>query len=212
MPLITRNMIYTKNNPLRVVADYGDEIWKDVPGYEGRYQVSSEGNVKSLGRVVMRSDGKPYTHKECILEHRINCWGYHTVPLSIRDGANKQRRYMVHRLVAMAFVPNNNNYPQINHIDGNKGNNTPSNLEWCTNSMNQRHAWKLGLNHYTHKFDIAIMQYDLNGNFVKKWRSIHEAARSFGKKAEGHIWACLNGKRNKCMNYKWKYANDVQQN
>lgn len=187
-----------------------EEIWKDVPGYEGRYQVSNLGNVKSLRKIVLRSDGKPYTHKECIMKHHINHWGYHIVPLSISDGANKQRRYMVHRLVAMAFVPNTNNYPQINHIDGNKDNNVPSNLEWCTNSMNQIHAWKHGLNHYTHKNDVSIEQLDINGNVIKVWCSMHEAARSFGKKIEGHIWACANGERQTCEGYRWRYADEVR--
>lgn len=198
---------YTKERPLRV-SSFSDtaEIWKDVVGYECRYMVSSYGRVKSMRRVVMRSDGKPYTHSECIVKHQINHWGYHLVPLSIKNGGNKQRRYMVHRLVADAFVPNPFNYPQINHIDGNKDNNTPENLEWCTNSMNQRHAWKLGLNRYTHKFDKPIMQLDLDGSIIREWCSIHAAARHFNKKIEGHIWACLNNKRKTCMGYKWEYV------
>ena len=188
-----------------------EEIWKDIPGFENRYQVSNFGRVKSLSRIVIRSDNKPYTHKECIMSHFINHWGYHIVPLSIRDGANKQRRYMVHRLVALVFVENPNNYPQINHIDGNKDNNTPLNLEWCTNSMNQLHAWKLGLNRYTGKHDVKVVQMDEQGNELKVWDSLHQVERFFGKPMIGHLWGVLNGKRKHCMGYKWKYYDEIQQ-
>lgn len=187
-----------------------NEIWKDIPGYEGRYKVSNYGRVKSLARVVIRSDNKKYTHKECIMKHRVNRWGYHLVPLSISNGANRQRKYMVHRLVAMAFIENPNNYPQINHIDGDKSNNTPSNLEWCTNSTNQSHAWKLGLNRYTGKLDKKIVQLSLDGKVIKVWDSLHQAERGLEKVSVGHIWAVVNGKRKTCGGYKWRYYDDVQ--
>ena len=190
--------------------DLEGEEWRDVVGYEGRYKVSDYGRVVSLGRVVKRSDGKPYSHSECIMRHRINHWGYHIVPLSIKNGANKQRRYMLHRIVAMSFIPNPQHYPQINHIDGNKNNNSPSNLEWCTNSMNQIHAWKLGLNRYTGKNDVKIIQMDDEGNELKVWGSLHEVERFFGKPLIGHLWGVLNGKRKHCMGYKWKYYDKVQ--
>ena len=180
-------------------------------GYEGLYMVSDYGRVKSLDRVVMRSDGKPYTHSTCILKHRINHWGYNVVPLSIKLGANKQKRFMVHRLVALAFIDNKCNYPQFNHKDGNKNNNTPFNLEWCTNSMNQIHAWANGLNRYTHKFDVKIIQMDEQDNCIKVWDSLHQVEKYFGKPLIGHLWGVLNGKRKHCMGYKWKYYDKVQQ-
>lgn len=184
------------------------EIWKDIPGYEGMYKVSNYGNVKSLSRVVIRSDGKKYPHKECIVKHFINKWGYHQVPLSKYIGANRNRKFMVHRLVAMAFVENPNNYPQINHIDGDKNNNSPDNLEWCTNSMNQKHAWRLGLNRYTGKMDRKIVQLDLDGNEIKVWDSLHQAERGIDKVSVCHLWSVLNGQRKTCGGYKWKYYED----
>lgn len=185
--------------------DMDKEIWKDVPGYEGLYQVSSLGKVKSMARTIIRSDNKPYTHPEMIMKHHVNHWGYHFVPLSIHLGANKQRRWMVHRLVGMAFVPNPHNYPQINHIDGNKNNNQAENLEWCTNSMNQKHAWENGLNKYTGKNDVKVVQMDEDGNTIKVWDSMHEAERKLPKVTIGHIWSCVNGKRKHCGGYRWRY-------
>lgn len=101
------------------------EIWKDVEGYEGKYQVSNWGRVRNKkGEII-----KPY------LNHK----GYEKVSLSngINSRTNKHR---VHRLVAQAFIPNPENYPQVNHKDGNKHNNSVSNLEWCTNLQNAQHA------------------------------------------------------------------------
>lgn len=181
------------------------EIWKDIPGFEGFYMVSNLGRVKSLPRVVMRSNGKSYTHKEVIIKERKNAWGYSTLPLTVSPGANKQRNWMVHRLVALAFLDNPNNYPQINHKDGDKSNNTPGNLEWCTNSMNQLHAWENGLNKYTGKNNVKVVQMDESGNIIKVWDSMHEAERGLSKVTVGHIWSCVNGKRKHCGGYRWKY-------
>lgn len=109
------------------------EIWKNIEGYEGYYQVSNLGRVKSLPR------GKqwPYrqTHNNIRKQHIKN--GYLQVNLS-KD--NKVKWVGVHRLVAMAFIPNPNNHPQVNHIDECKTNNVVTNLEWCTQSQNQMHG------------------------------------------------------------------------
>lgn len=169
------------------------EIWKDVKGFEGLYQVSNMGNVKSLGRKVYN-----YFQKERILQPaKIN--GYLRVAL-FKDSHCKN--YLVHRLVAEHFITNPDNKPQINHKDGNKENNVWTNLEWNTSKENNMHAFKNGLNkpHNMRK----IIQYDLNGNFIKKWNSIIEASKNL-KINSGNLSSTLNGKFKTCGGYKWKY-------
>jgi len=108
------------------------EEWKDIEGYEGFYQVSNLGRVKSLARVVMRSDGKPNPVNEKILKYGI-IKGYCAVVLC-KD--RKKKMYKVHRLVAIAFLSNPHNLPEVNHKDENKKNNCVDNLEWCTSLYN----------------------------------------------------------------------------
>jgi|688.fasta_scaffold68351_1 hypothetical protein len=106
-----------------------NEQWKDVPDYEGLYQVSNLGNVKSL-------------YKNFILKSSVDRYGY------VRFSATKnkkQKTIIVHRLVAQLFVPNPSNLPQVNHKDGDKTNNTAVNLEWVTDSENKLHAYSVGL-------------------------------------------------------------------
>lgn len=119
------------------------EVWKDVIGYEGLYQVSNFGNVKSLDREVGPKNKVPYWRKGKICKQSKNNLGYMTVGFTVN---NKKVNKYVHRLVAEAFITNMNNYPQVNHIDCNKTNNKMCNLEWCTNSQNHIHAFKNGLN------------------------------------------------------------------
>lgn len=116
------------------------EIWKDIAGYEGLYQVSNFGRVKSIDRVVLQKDAHggyaKFHYKSKILELPINSEGYNQLKL---DG----KIIRVHRAVAQAFIPNPANKPFINHKDGNKLNNRVENLEWCTNQENQIHASKI---------------------------------------------------------------------
>ena len=112
-----------------------NEIWVDILGYEGLYQISNTGKVKSLNY-----KSKKNYHRELVLD--INRYGYAQVHLS-KNGHKKV--YTVHRLVAKTFIPNPDNFPVINHIDGNKLNNIVSNLEWCTSSYNTKHAIKNNL-------------------------------------------------------------------
>lgn len=117
-----------------------DEIWKPIPGYEGYYEVSNLGRVKSLGRYVFR-DLYKYYRKERIRSPYVN-QGYLSITLN-KDKSEKT--YAVHRLVALAFIPNPDNKPAINHIDGNKQNNCVTNLEWVTSAENSSHAVRTGL-------------------------------------------------------------------
>lgn len=105
------------------------EIWKDIQGYEGLYQVSNLGNVKNKIQ--------PYLKQEKIYKKFSNSNGYLFVGL--RKDKKRKFKY-IHRLVAEAFIPNPNNLPQINHKDENKQNNCVNNLEWCTNKYNQNYG------------------------------------------------------------------------
>ena len=108
------------------------EVWKDVKGYEGLYKVSNTGKVKSFQR-----------NREKLLSDKYYENGYLRASLS----KNKEKKkVLIHRLVAETFIPNPENKPEVNHIDGNKKNNNASNLEWCTHCENIKHAWETGLN------------------------------------------------------------------
>ena len=107
------------------------EIWKDVVGYEGYYQVSNFGNIRSVDRVIYSDKLHIGTKRKLdgkMLKPYVNAHGYLALTLT-KNGKEKSLR--VHRLVAEAFIKNPNNYDQINHIDGNKTNNKVENLEWC---------------------------------------------------------------------------------
>ncbi len=117
------------------------EKWTHIKGWEGWYEISNFGNLKSLDRIVLRGSGEmPFKGK--MLTWRVNPLGYWYYQL-LRKG----KKYMIwnHREVAKNFIPNIYNKPEVNHIDGNKGNNHYSNLEWCTRMENIHHAMKLGL-------------------------------------------------------------------
>jgi hypothetical protein len=113
------------------------EIWKDIVGYEGLYQVSNLGRVKSLPKMC----GRSFREERLLTVDLSNC-GYNRVSLC-KD--NKLTKYGVHRLVATAFIENPCNLPQVNHLDGNKTNNNVCNLEWCTAKDNTNHAFNNGL-------------------------------------------------------------------
>lgn len=119
------------------------EIWKDINGYEGLYQVSNLGNVRSMDRIVIYSDGRKVKTKGKLLKPTMRKSGYYYVSLSRNSDCPK---FDVHRLVAQAFVDNPYNHPVVNHLDGCKTNNAASNLEWTTHTENIRHAFKMGLN------------------------------------------------------------------
>lgn len=117
-------------------------IWKDVTSFEGKYQVSNKGQVKSLDREVYYSNGYTQYHLGKILTPILHSNGYLYVGLHDKK---RTRSKSVHRLVAEAFIPNPDNKPCVNHKDGNKHINCVENLEWCTYSENHIHAIKTGL-------------------------------------------------------------------
>lgn len=131
----------------------GNEEWKDVVGYEGLYQVSNRGKVKVLKRNPIDRIGRKRYFPEKILSvcyGKSEKYGYGHVTL--HDNNGRQERVWVHRLVAKAFIPNPEGKPQVNHINGDKRDNTVSNLEWCTIRENLIHAFKTGL-HPNERFE-----------------------------------------------------------
>ena len=113
-----------------------NEVWKDINGYVGEYQVSNLGRVKSLPK-YMYPNGYPQLRKEKLL--KPSCTGKYRNYLAV---CLRGKQYRVHRLVAEAFIPNPNNYPMVNHIDKNTLNNQVDNLEWCTNQYNVKYSAK----------------------------------------------------------------------
>lgn len=165
------------------------EVWKDIPNYEGLYQINNFGNIKSLYN---------YRGKNNILKPRIKR-GYYTIGLR-KDG--KRKWIGIHRLLADTFIPNPNNYPVVNHKDENKLNNNLDNLEWCTVSYNNSYGTRL--ERVKSKVAKTIMQYDLKGNFIKEYTSLMDASREL-KFSAANISNCANGKFKQANGYIWKY-------
>lgn len=171
-----------------------EEIWKDIEGYEGFYQVSNMGQVRSIKQNV----GEKHFWG-VILKKSLAGRGYEFVGLS-------GKAHYVHRLVAQAFIPNPNNFPQVNHKDENKINNRADNLEWCTNKYNNNYRNKNYI--VGQKYGKRIIQYDLIGNEIKKWDSITKAAKSLGVD-KCSIWGALKGRQQTSCGYKWRYESEV---
>ena len=179
------------------------EIWKDIEGFEGYYQVSNMGRVKSLERIRIANNGKSETAqfpvKEKILSVSKQTQGYSQVSLC-KNGT--QKSYRLNRLVANTFIHNPENKPEVNHIDGNKDNNRVDNLEWVTSAENQKHKVENGL---VKPYRRPILQIDDNGNVVAEYGSIKEAAETLNY-SKGNICSACNGKRNGRANgYYWRY-------
>ena len=198
-----------------------EEIWRDVKGYEGLYQVSNLGRVKSLERFIKTRKNKNgmngYIHKqESIRIPTKDYKGYLRLNLC-KEG--KQKPFKVHRLVAQAFIPNPNNLPQVNHKDENKENNCITNLEWCTNEYNHNYGTrnkrsaekrigrKIPFEQIKNK--IAVLQINKDTNeVIRKYDSIKEAQICCGVKTHySHIGECCKGERKTAYGFKWRYAN-----
>ena len=167
------------------------EKWKDIVGYEGMYQVSNKGGIKSLN---YRRQKYPQ-----IIKQGIDAHGYPKIRLS-RNG--KRTEYKVHRLVANAFLKNTNLLPEVNHKDGNKTNNNVSNLEWVTKLDNLKHQYENNLSSINAR-KKEIVAICLNNGETIRFKSIAEAGRCLGMD-RSHITHCLTGKYKSSKGYKFK--------
>jgi len=184
-----------------------EEIWKDVPGFEGLYEVSNYGRVKSLPRPWYRKK------QSNILVGVPDINGYLKVPL------NNHGKYSVrpiHRLVAIAFIPNPENKPYVNHIDGNPSNARVENLEWVTPLENSQHAWSTGLMHSgkssfwgksgaNSHVAKAVNQYSKTGELLNTYPTVLAASKAIGC---DHSFLCkaASGKHEFAYGFKWEYA------
>lgn len=168
-----------------------EEIWKDIEGFEGRYQISSLGRVKSF--LVDTENGM-------ILKPMVCTNGY--LRIDLRNNG-KYYKFLVHRVVAETFLPNPNNFEYVNHKDESRDNNCVDNLEWCTPKYNA--------NYGTAKQRIAdakskpIVQYEKNGDYLKTWKSSMEVQRTLGFDRSSILRCCM-GKQATSYKYIWQYA------
>lgn len=175
-----------------------EEIWKDIKGYDGLYQVSSFGRIKSLERIL--SDGRLW--KEQILNQETN-HGYKRV-LLVKNGIKKHFR--VHKLVAEAFILNVNNHKSINHKDEDKTNNYVDNLEWCSSKYNSNYGsckYKIA-----EKLSKPVAQYNKNLKLINVYKSLSECGRQTGY-GIGYISQCCNGKYYTAYGYIWRYVDGI---
>lgn len=173
-----------------------EEIWKDIDGYEGLYQVSNIGRVRSLkfGKIK-------------VLKQEIIKKGYKRVHL-LKN--RKMKGYLVHRLVAEAFIPNNNNLPCVNHKDEDKTNNRIENLEWCDIKYNANYGTaiqrssKTRINHPS--MSKPVIQYTKSGYFITEYKSTKEAQRHTGI-SHKNISSCCNNKQHhkSAGGYVWRF-------
>lgn len=171
--------------------------WRDVVGFEGLYRVSNNGEVVSLPK---------RGYKKGTMKLSVSHYGYHVLNLR-KDGKSFCKK--VHRLVAEAFIPNPNGYEVVNHIDGDKTNNNVSNLEWCTQGHNARHAIEIGL------FDYRPMLEASHKSHRKKvirddgavFDSINDAARSIGVNPH-RVTDCIHGRCKKAGGHSFRLLDE----
>lgn len=179
--------------------------WKDVVGFEGLYKVSDTGLVKTVPRI----DKLGRTVKEIVLKTRKNNRGYYQVHLH-KDG--KEYLKLVHRVVAMSFLPNPKNLPQINHKDEDKANNAVPNLEWCDNLYNRHYGTGYQRSVANHDYrsiglrnSKAVRQLSLSGEFIAEYASAKFASEITGISVQG-IRRCCSGYSKTAGKYLWQHA------
>lgn len=177
------------------------EIFKAIEGFEGLYEISNMGRVKSCKRIIKSSKGYRKT-KECIISQKDDTNGYLIVNLW-KD--NKQYHFKVHRLVAKAFIQNPNSFRDVNHLDENKHNNKVSNLEWVSHKDNLNYGTRSFRANNTRSKEIG--QYDKNTGVLLATYENAYIAEKLTNICECNINQCCLYKRKTAGGYKWRYTN-----
>ena len=172
-----------------------EEIWCPIKGYEGQYEVSDKGRVRSL-KFGKERILKPVSDKDGYLQ--VGLW---------KNGENKMCK--VHRLVAQAFIPNPQNLPEVNHKDEDKTNNFVHNLEWCDRKYNNNygtHIQRMAEKMTNGKLSKPVLQYTKSGEFVREWKSARDVQRNLGY-FHSYISSCCTGRYKSAYNFIWKFKN-----
>lgn len=197
------------------------EAWKNIARYEGHYQISNLGNVRSLDRVVKRHGMTAKKLKSKTIKVQKYNNGYCKVCLC-KDGIPKE--YLLHRLVAKAFLSNTESKSDVNHINEDKSDNRASNLEWATHRENAVHGTQLqrgvknrdqsgskngmyGRTGSANPHSKRIIQLDLQGNFIREYECIKEAAVATGSNPSA-ISGAAKGRLRQTNGYMWQYKNE----
>lgn len=184
------------------------EIWKDIEGYKGIYQVSTLGRVKSVGRILSYKNHQDREQKETIM-HPYKSRDYLGIVLY---SCGKRKSFLVHRLVADTFIPNIENKEEVNHKNGNKHDNRVENLEWVTHSENNLHCYQvlkrkpscLGKFGCESPRSKPVVRINISTNEKTIYSSLTEAAEENNTNITS-IWACCSGRQKLCKKYKWEY-------
>lgn len=168
------------------------ETWKPIAGYEGLYEVSDLGRVRSLNY--------KHTGEVRVMEPTKEGSGYLQLRLCKN---NKRKHFLVHRLVALAFIPNPNNLQQVNHLNEDKTDNRVMNLEWVSAKENCNHGTR------NERLSISVVQLTLDYQFVKKWIGMREVERYEGFSSRNINKCCLH-KRSTTAGYRWFYLSEYE--
>jgi hypothetical protein len=191
-----------RNDVMNEIENLEGEIWCEIKDFEGLYQVSNMGRVKSLKREVLGKMNSTRIIFEKLLSDRDNGKGYRVLEL-YKDS----KRYFkkVHRLVAEAFIPNPENKPEVNHIDTDKTNNCVTNLEWVTGKENSKHIYDAGKKPMPN-LNKKVYQLDEYGNIIATYDSAKEAAIAVGGSKSEQVACVARGDKKSFKGTYWKYA------
>jgi len=193
------------------------ELWRDVAGYEGLYQVSNLGRVKSLARVRIHKNGLRYHIREKILTPTLDAYGYYVVGMVNHKGEHRAKT--VHRLIATAFIPNPENKRCVDHINGIRSDNRIENLRWATHKENTQNMFRLGKQvnwanrcltdeerwNFTHSQCRPIIRND-----GKVYESVIAASQELGYKSSSMVSRCVRGLEKSVRGYSFRYMNNQE--
>jgi hypothetical protein len=207
------NLAWGEVEMVHVFDESAPEEWRDVVGYEGYYQISSQGRVRSLPTELPTSNSATRIRTPRIMRQYLDTHGYPVICLW-KDAESKM--FLVHRLVAEAFIPNPNNLPVIDHVDSQRNNNCVENLRWVTQEENIHHAMEIGNASYEHFYEVsqtedvkkkrlAAVSKPVRRNDGKIYQSQIDAARDIGLKSCGSIRRVALGLQKECKGYTFEY-------